>query len=346
MQHPTLFFDDGDIVLSANTPIGEPWRFRVHRLTLSTHSPVFARILNERSQVEQVDTDGIQAVDNVRSLKISEPAVDLAALLQCLYYPNDMPFKLEEPTVKVDLAGLLRLCKKYDFVQLVSQVVDQLKYEWPTSLALYEVHESRVREMGIAHAAAPQGLIDRKYLDDRLPEPASIIRLSHEFNIPELLPAALYALALISPTADYDTFHSRAARMSPELAGKLARLTRSARWSLLIPADLRALAIGRDQLRSSRALTRVFEARPHGATCASGCAALLAALRSLADDTHDILGALTYLRLYISEPERAPKLKICAQCAAVTCRTIAVLRLRIWTSLPLWFKVAGVKCTE
>ncbi|KAJ6561224.1 hypothetical protein DFH09DRAFT_1481764 [Mycena vulgaris] len=345
MKYPGLWFDDGDIILSATTAYRESWLFLVHKHTLSTHSSVFSAIFNHPSGVHQDDVDGIQAIDDVQLLQVNDPAVDLAVLLRCLYCPGDMPFKIEKPSIDVDLAGLLRICKKYDIADLAASVVQQLKFEWPISLSVWEEHETRVRTLGIALAAAPRGRIGGKYLDDHFPEPASIIRLAREFDIPELLPAAFYALSLISPTASYDTFHSPAGRVHPEYAAKLAVLTRSARWPLLASEDLLCLAKGRDQLRSPIALTKIFEKRVSQRGCSLGCTVLLVALRRLAEDTHDLLGALTYLRLYISKPECAPKMKICPSCVEATCKTVAVLRMRIWGSLPEWFGVPGVKCT-
>ncbi|KAJ7460671.1 hypothetical protein FB451DRAFT_1499432 [Mycena latifolia] len=335
--HPAFWFEDGDIILSA-TMGGETWQFLVHKHKLSAHSSVFSRIFNEPSGVQQEDLDGIQAIEDrdTQLLQVGDSVKDLQALLRCLYYPNRMPFKFTEPTVDTDLAGLLRLCRKYDIADLAAKVIDQLKFEWPTSLAVYEQHESRVRMLGIAHASAPQGQSDQKYLDDRLPEPASIISLAREFDIPELLPAAFYSLSFISPVANYDGYHS-AARLRPEIAAKLASGARSARWSLLAP--------GQDQLRSPTLLTKVFEEPKRGQNCRAGCDALLVALRQLAADTHDLLGALTYLRIYISEPDRAPKMQICPSCAASICEIVASLRLRIWRNLPVWFGVPEVNCT-
>ncbi|KAJ7132170.1 hypothetical protein C8R44DRAFT_664450, partial [Mycena epipterygia] len=237
MKYPGLYFEDGDITLSAYTARGELRLFLVHRCMLSDYSPVFCNIFNEPAGVQQDDIDGIQAVDDVQLLQVNDSVEDLAAMLRCLYYPHDMPFKLEEPTVNVDLGGLLRVCKKYEIATLAVLVVNQLKFEWPTSLSVWEQHESRARAFG----TAPRG---QQYLDDRFPEPASIIRLAHEFGIPELLPAAFYCLSRISPSASYETYHSPATRALPQHAAKLAAGKRSARWGLLAHADLMCLAKG------------------------------------------------------------------------------------------------------
>ncbi|KAJ7636135.1 hypothetical protein DFH06DRAFT_1100234 [Mycena polygramma] len=329
-KYPGLWFKDGDIILSPGTPDADCLRFLVHKKILSRHSPQFAAMFHHPSE----------AISGIRFFQVNDRVEDLAVLLRCLYYPNDLPFKRDKPTINLD--RLLRICKKYRISDLAASVIAQLKFEWPTSLALWEVHETRVRKLGIAHAAAPDGLIDGQYLDDRFPEPASIIRLAREFNIPELLPAAFYALSLISPSAAYDTYHTPATRALPHHAAKLARLARSARWGLLMPPDLLCLAKGRDFLRSRKALTQILEKPTRSAACRAGCDTLLAALRDLAEETHDILGALTYLRLYITDPVNPPKL--CAVCAKGLCDEIAALRLRIWVNFPHWAGL-DVKCT-
>ncbi|KAJ7027929.1 hypothetical protein C8F04DRAFT_964614 [Mycena alexandri] len=336
MQHPGLWFEDGDLVLVANTACAQPISFLIHRCTFCK-SPVFRRILLTNDfNFHPIYKDAIV-------WEVTDPAADVAVLLQCLYY--DLPFNHAEPTVTVDLGGLLRLCKKYEFAEITARIIAQLKHEWPTSLAIWDIHETRIRTLSIAHAGAPDGQIDAQYLDNRLPEPASIIALAREFALPELFPAAFYALALVSSSANYDAFH---ADFLPESERQqLANGTRSARWPLLTPPDLLRLAKGHDRMRSQKSLTRALASsqRPQTKDCAAGCTSLLTALRELGDHTHDILGALTYLRLYISEPGQASRMKICAGCAKALCDASAALRLQIWRSLPEWFDLTGVELT-
>lgn len=248
---------------------------------------------------------------------------------------------MDTPTVTVDLGALLRLCRKYQISSLAAKIIAQLKFEWPTSLSIYDKHETRVRNASIAHASAPDGQIAGQYLDDLFPEPASIIRLAREFNIPELLPAAFYALSLISPSADYTALH---ARLRPDRAtAQLARGGRSARWALLAPADLLSLAKGQDQLRSHKTLTRAFETHTHAPACSAGWDVLLGALRELLERTNDVLGALTYLRLYVADQEKAGTARICPSCVEEVYSMIDALRLRIWRNLPWWFGVPEVE---
>lgn len=88
MKYPGLYFEDGDITLSAYTAHGELRVFLVHKRMLSDHSPVFSDIFNRPAAVHQDDIDGIQAVDDVQSLQVTDSVEDLAAMLRCLYYPQ------------------------------------------------------------------------------------------------------------------------------------------------------------------------------------------------------------------------------------------------------------------
>ncbi|KAJ7113665.1 hypothetical protein C8R43DRAFT_128786 [Mycena crocata] len=348
MRYPDLWFEDGDIILSAENAHAELRMFCVHKRTLSIHSPVFLRIFKLPAMLPPND-DFIEEIDGVKVMKVKEPSIDWATLLRCLYHPQNMPFKKEEPTVNVDMAGLLRVCKKYAFNELYATAVHQLMYEWPTSLAIFDEHETRIRTLGIAHHAAG-GRIDGQYLDDALPEPVAIIKLAQEFNIPSLLPAAFYALSCVRPTANYDTFHSPLARLLPDAAQQLTNLKRSARWPLLTSADLLRLARGQDRMRSPSALFALFDKYYPEAVAARkpDCTArynkYLRAVRDTTAETHDILGALTYLRIYVTDP--ASPVKACACCTKCVLVMITMLRLTFWLSLPELFGFPEVKTTK
>ncbi|KAJ6624855.1 hypothetical protein B0H10DRAFT_1783862, partial [Mycena sp. CBHHK59/15] len=171
-----------------------------------------------------------KASDGVRILHVNDPAEDLALLLKCLYSPLELPFKRGEPSPStVNFGGLLRLCKQYKIPTLAKSLVDQLKSEWPSSLSARDNIQSSTRRMREEHAAAPKGMIDNQYIDDRLLESASIVRIECEFNIPELLPGALYQLSTINLSLDWDTFHTaghdRSRRTPPN--SRMARAPRA-----------------------------------------------------------------------------------------------------------------------
>ncbi|KAJ7850028.1 hypothetical protein B0H14DRAFT_2582226 [Mycena olivaceomarginata] len=269
--------------------------------------PTFSAIFNNFSAVRRHNTDGTH---DARLLQVDDRAEDLAVLLSCLYYLN-LPFGLDKPTVTVDLGALLRLCRKYQISSLAAKIIAQLKFEWPTSLSIYDKHETRVRNASIAHASAPDGQSPANTSTTSSPSPPPSSASPANSTSPSSSPRRSTPLSLISPSADYAALH---ARLRPDRAtAQLARGGRSARWALLAPGDLLSLAKGQDQLRSHKTLTRAFETHAHAPACSAGWDVLLGALRELLERTNDVLGALTYLRLYVADQEKAGTARICPE---------------------------------
>ncbi|KAJ7355633.1 hypothetical protein DFH08DRAFT_933480 [Mycena albidolilacea] len=328
MSYPRIWFDDGDIVLSASTGYGQSASFLVHQHVLSAHSPTFSAIFNNFSAVRRHNTDGTH---DARLLQVDDRAEDLA-----------------KPAFRTGHAHRNRRPRRApSALQKIPNIQSGSKDHYPAQIGVAHVPLDirRTRNTHTKHKhrprQRPRRQIAGQYLDDLFPEPASIIRLAREFNIPELLPAAFYALSLISPSADYAALH---ARLRPDRAtAQLARGGRSARWALLAPADLLSLAKGQDQLRSHKTLTRAFETHAHAPACSAGWDVLLGALRELLERMNDVLGALTYLRLYVADQEKAGTARICPSCVKEVYNMIDALRLRIWRNLPWWFGVPEVE---
>lgn len=79
------------------------------------------------------------------------------------------------------------------------------------------------------------GKIDGLFLDDRLPEPSSAIRVARLYDIPDILPAAYYDLFCIhSLQDDWDVLR----KPNAENALHLKNRGRTARWQLLDALDL------------------------------------------------------------------------------------------------------------
>lgn len=81
-------------------------------------------------------------------------------------------------------------------------------------------------------------------LDDFTPEPAAVIRLARECDVPELLPIAFYHLSRISTAAEYPANN---ASRHPRLAD--AQYARSARFSILTRNDLITLTFGKENMQ-------------------------------------------------------------------------------------------------
>jgi hypothetical protein len=75
-RHPDLWFDDGSIVLNAETTL-----FRIHRTTLSAHSTVFSDMFG----IPQPPDQG--AIEGCTVVHLPDTALDLEFLLRALYNP-------------------------------------------------------------------------------------------------------------------------------------------------------------------------------------------------------------------------------------------------------------------
>lgn len=86
-RHPSLYFDDGDVVLSA--PISthmdggriDVQYFRIHKFTMRHHSAIFRDMFALPTPASQQSYDGIPLI------AMTDSAEDLAVLLKLLYYP-------------------------------------------------------------------------------------------------------------------------------------------------------------------------------------------------------------------------------------------------------------------
>ena len=86
-RHPTLYFTNGDVVLSASVDaaVGRPQSrlFRVHKFLLMHHSTTFANMFADATAGPGETYDGVPIVKME-----GDDAEDLAKLLNYLYNPT------------------------------------------------------------------------------------------------------------------------------------------------------------------------------------------------------------------------------------------------------------------
>ena len=75
-RHPDLWYDDGSIVLKAETTL-----FRVHRTTLSAHSTVFSDMFSIPQPPDQ------DAIEGCTVICLPDTAYDMEFLLRALTNP-------------------------------------------------------------------------------------------------------------------------------------------------------------------------------------------------------------------------------------------------------------------
>ncbi|KAJ7045774.1 hypothetical protein C8F04DRAFT_1249156 [Mycena alexandri] len=190
-QHdPDLYFDDGNIVLSAKDGKEQAIYFRLYRGILAYNSPVFSDML--AMPPPQI----VEHYDGVPLVEMPDDADDLRVLLSLLFAPQsisgllnarDFPSKLLEPT---------RLAKKYQIDWILQAVALQLQKSWPTTLLGWDgVIANEDEEEGLMMGGGWNPLYEDGTLESRLlPDPVSSIHIARLCDTPAILPFAFYRL--------------------------------------------------------------------------------------------------------------------------------------------------------
>ncbi|KAI0945976.1 hypothetical protein AcV7_010076 [Taiwanofungus camphoratus] len=184
-----FWFHDGDIVLE----IGQH-RFKIHKCRLKC-SVIFSDML-EIPQPEVVDS-----VDGCPLVQLADAAQDWLTALKWMYDPDEF-HSMPHPVPWTLIPSALRISTKYEIAALRKWAIEGLRLRWPTDLEHMDTTS--------LHCAA------------------EAISLARECDVPEILPAAFYALSL--------------QRWSYNADGGRAHL-------VLSPADMRRLIVGREQLQ-------------------------------------------------------------------------------------------------
>ncbi|KAF7791232.1 hypothetical protein EIP86_002246 [Pleurotus ostreatoroseus] len=267
-RHPSLYFDDGNVVLSAVTKDDIRLHFRVHRSILCAHSPILANMFAIPPLHHEDPSKGIVEVyDGAVHIQMPETAEDLESFVSVLYDPSGTAYKRFNPNTPVLVHGALKLSIKYECDTIHARLVENLQADWPQTLAQWDARRLETAVARSEHELRVNGKVDGLFLDDRLPEPASAIRIASDFHISNILPAAFYQLALLNTDADWDAYRAR-----PLGEGKYLRFgARTARWGLLDRQDLMRLCHGQKLLAAyTRSIgTEIFS--PQCPKNAKGC---------------------------------------------------------------------------
>jgi hypothetical protein len=188
IEQSQFWFADGDIVIGVE---GQSWK--IHRSKLMC-SVIFADMLELPQPADIEKMHGCPLVNLSQ-----DSANDWLVVLTWMYQRE----KFNNQAVVFDtIAGALRLSNKYDIADLCQWSTRQLFLHWPQDLTK------------MTYAAFPHA--------------AEAICLARECNVPEILPAAFYALSIL--------------RWSHLAEGGQSHLQ-------LSPSDLRCLIVGREHLQ-------------------------------------------------------------------------------------------------
>ncbi|OAX44698.1 hypothetical protein K503DRAFT_678322, partial [Rhizopogon vinicolor AM-OR11-026] len=239
-----LYYADGSVVLFA-AHAGQTHAFKVHKSVLGSHSRVFADMFALPSAIE------LEMYDGVDSVNMPDDAKDLEDLLRALYYPATILSMLENrnPLAAMKYRGIFMLSQKY-FVRVLQKLLRaRFRADWPSTLQEWD----KLMEQydGLSESTVPQHDAASQFVDNRMLEPASAIRLAREANLPEILPAAFYMLSTISPFMDFDSLRSGSPPTLTDSEGNVLVWLpgeRTARWGLLAPSDMMCLMRGKHYL--------------------------------------------------------------------------------------------------
>ncbi|TDL17691.1 hypothetical protein BD410DRAFT_754226 [Rickenella mellea] len=240
IRHESLYHSDGDWVIFAPISAGGHMIFRVHKFLLCHHSPIFSDLLTLPQGAEEMR----EMYDGVPALHLTDPAKDLAFLLDVLYDPSALPYEALDPYTPILVRGILSLATKYFISSLRRRIVQQLQKDWPTTLNEWDTLEGHIVAWSPPDPENPMNI----WLDGSFPEPASAISISRRFDIPQLLPAAFYHLSRLTVEQDWD--HYRDSDFTDQFYhDMIEHKGRSARWRLLGRDDLICLLKGKDTIK-------------------------------------------------------------------------------------------------
>ncbi|KDQ58288.1 hypothetical protein JAAARDRAFT_177480 [Jaapia argillacea MUCL 33604] len=235
------YFEDGNIVISANAENKDRLLFRLHQSVLSFHSTVFADMFTLPPPAEST---GIDMHDGVPLVHLPDPATRVASLLKLMYNPTSFHFNRYDRNLPSVIEHMMRLCGKYQIDGLLGYLKGLIESAWPKTLVEWDTLETEI-DLKLDFRRYGESLDD--FIDDQYPEPASAIVLAREFDITSILPAAFYHLSRLDTEmddkknrGDYDdTFMSR-----------LGEGQRAANWGCLSSSDLLSLIRGRERIKT------------------------------------------------------------------------------------------------
>ncbi|CCM04494.1 uncharacterized protein FIBRA_06674 [Fibroporia radiculosa] len=331
INHPTLYFDDGNIILSCGSTL-----FRVHRSILSKHSSVFRTMLDPEVDVKREYMRGFVHV------ALDDTKDDIEALLNVIY--NGLRIDFPELTVEnfTVLSGIFRMSSKYKIDRPRTDIIDRIQQEWPCLLeqhdAKYEAFRKRYEQTS-SHISQGGQLVPNPHYDfavaaaageDIVVHPASVIALLREggCNTPSILAPLFYALSC-------DTWQFG----GPAVGHHIAPLALT---------DIERFIVGLERLRATHAAYAVQGPTfgipaSHVPVCSPGIRSYWAEVskallqrttgsRRPIEDWKDVIA--------IANQEGGfTAYGVCPECSAAAIRNMKSIRQQLWRQLPTFFQL-------
>ncbi|TCD63454.1 hypothetical protein EIP91_005395 [Steccherinum ochraceum] len=191
-NHPTLYFDDGNVLLSCESIL-----FCVHRSIVSKHSPVLKALL---------DGPVKGTLRGLRHIMMQETPKDIETVLNVIY--EGLPI---DPKITVEsspfLSRILRMCTKFQINRPCQEILQLIHAEWSSKLPDHDAKMEALRQqrtkdvpthimqngVSVRNPAYDSNAADEEVVIN----PASVIALLREcrHNLPVLLTPLFYALS-------------------------------------------------------------------------------------------------------------------------------------------------------
>ncbi|KAF7791100.1 hypothetical protein EIP86_002061 [Pleurotus ostreatoroseus] len=325
-RHPQLYFPDGDIVLSASKRVYDSEHnatttvvlFRVYEAVLTYHSQVLQDLLSNLSAKEARET-----YDGVLRVNLPDHADDLEALLGALYNLSMLRLDPLDPNLPLLVQGTLILANKYQVTTVTKAICACLMEAWPRTVGEWDSRQNLISYTAEECKRDRNGKTLGKYLNELFSEPGSALGLALKCAVPEIIPAAMYQLALIDPENNWDNM--------PEQ--KLRAGARGARWDCVPKSALLCVMRGRERLlkAQSRQLNTNFT---RAKDCNSDCCDDSWSLEAVKLRTIDVLAEMKLVEKKIWAVS-----DICQRCRF---HAVAVMRARreaYWAALTKLFEL-------
>ncbi|GJE95289.1 BTB domain-containing protein [Phanerochaete sordida] len=350
LRHPTLYFANGDLVVSAESSDGSGMQlFRVHTVILAQHSPVFGDML-----AIPAGPDGRETYDGAHVVRFPDTAEDVEKLFSVFYNPGFPLFKRSDSDFAVDVYGLMRIATKYQIDSICRAVKHHLECEWPHTVEeLVRLHN----DLKVAISRPLQSSPKPDHTAYKLfPEPASAIRLATDFDVPSILPAAYYILSTIAIEDTWDStvnlgLHPLRRRARFELLGdaelvryfrgkaKLAREFVAMYKQVLDPAMTKLIYV---DIEEDEVINRCDYQQE--------CGTALASIEGAIDEGHresfegavwDSMHADPLMALHNVAHLGALEEQLCFSCVYLVIRTIGQFQKKMWDDLPKTFNLVS-----
>ncbi|KAJ6500152.1 hypothetical protein C8R47DRAFT_970789 [Mycena vitilis] len=254
-----LYFNDGNIVLSARNNQNDTVYMRLYRGILVENSPdAFGNMFAMPPPLT------VQQYDGVPLVEMPDDADDLRGLMTLLFFPRYLAALLKASNFTLRLLGPTQLAGKYQIDWIPEMVASHLETLWPITLEGWDEIAEEEEEEEVRTLCAPWSPTwdDPTLKLRQFPEPASSIFLARELGAPSILPYAFFRLMAwpLLPPDNEEYAHALSLRNAP-------------RWNLVSAEDLHRLVIAREMIAnwfSDQKQQRVWTPCGNNTKCEAG----------------------------------------------------------------------------